>query len=215
MAMLIPHGELAARVVDFDQAIAGRIPQRTEALQLLRTYVRAVEKGGFSSEGRQIVRQHIIDLAALLITPHGALGESNLSAVVAARLHAALDHIALHFSDPDLSLAKVAQCLAISPRYLQRLLEATETSFTARVSELRLQRAFTLLTETRDGKGRISDIALQVGFSDISYFNRLFRSRFGDTPKGVRALARTGSNPIDQRLADGRGIPPTLLRRGA
>jgi AraC-like DNA-binding protein len=31
------------------------------------------------------------------------------------------------------------------------------------------------------------DVALRVGFSDISYFNRLFRFRFGDTPKGVRA----------------------------
>jgi AraC-like DNA-binding protein len=34
---------------------------------------------------------------------------------------------------------------------------------------------------------------LQAGFSDISHFNRLFRSRFGDTPKGVRAQARMGS----------------------
>jgi AraC-like DNA-binding protein len=51
---------------------------------------------------------------------------------------------------------------------------------------MRLQRAFALLTEA-DGNYRISDIALQVGFSDISHFNRLFRSRFGDTPSGVRA----------------------------
>jgi AraC-like DNA-binding protein len=28
---------------------------------------------------------------------------------------------------------------------------------------------------------------LRAGFSDISHFNRLFRFRFGDTPKGVRA----------------------------
>ena len=60
------------------------------------------------------------------------------------------------------------------------------TSFTERVTELRLQRAYTLLTEASESKSRISDIALQAGFSDISHFNRLFRSRFGDTPKGVR-----------------------------
>jgi AraC-like DNA-binding protein len=36
------------------------------------------------------------------------------------------------------------------------------------VNELRLQRAFMLLTETRDRASRISDAALQVGFSDIS-----------------------------------------------
>jgi AraC-like DNA-binding protein len=33
----------------------------------------------------------------------------------------------------------------------------------------------------------LADIALQVGFSDISYFNRLFRGRFGDSPRGVLA----------------------------
>jgi AraC-like DNA-binding protein len=58
------------------------------------------------------------------------------------------------------------------------------------VNELRLQRAFALLTEARDGERRISDVALKVGFSDISHFNRLFRSRFGDTPRGVRGQQR-------------------------
>jgi transcriptional regulator GlxA family with amidase domain len=59
-------------------------------------------------------------------------------------------------------------------------------SFTAHVTELRLQRAFVLLTEARRGESRIADIALDAGFSDISHFNRLFRARFGDTPSGVR-----------------------------
>jgi AraC-like DNA-binding protein len=121
-----------------------------------------------------------------VITPHGALGESNLSAVVGAHRHAVFDHIASHFSDPELSLSKVAQSLQISPRYVQRLLETSGTSFTAHVTELRLKHAFMLLT-AHCGKDRISDIALRVGFSDISHFNRLFHSRFGDTPKGVRA----------------------------
>jgi AraC-like DNA-binding protein len=103
---------------------------------------------------------------------------------VAARLAAALDQIAASFQDPELSVATVARSQGISPRYLQRLMETSGTSFTARVTELRLQRAFALLGEP--GPGRISNIALEVGFSDISHFNRLFRARFGDTPRGVR-----------------------------
>jgi AraC-like DNA-binding protein len=66
------------------------------------------------------------------------------------------------------------------------MLETAGTSFTACVNEMRLQRAFALLTQAL-----ISDIALQAGFSDISYFNRLFRSRLGDTPTGVRSQAPT------------------------
>jgi transcriptional regulator GlxA family with amidase domain len=87
----------------------------------------------------------------------------------------------------------VAQSLGISPRYLQRLLERSGTSFTAHVTELRLKHAFMLLTAQELSDVCICAIALQAGFSDISHFNRLFRSRFGDTPKGVRAHARMDS----------------------
>ena len=49
--------------------------------------------------------------------------------------------------------------LQISPRYVQRLLEKSGTSFTVHVTELRLKHAFMLLT-AHCGKGfRISDIA--------------------------------------------------------
>lgn len=54
------------------------------------------------------------------------------------------------------------------------------------MNELRLQKAFALLIERSGGKRRISDIALEAGFSEVSHFNRLFRARFGDTPSGVR-----------------------------
>jgi AraC-like DNA-binding protein len=162
------------------------LPRRSEVLQLLRGYLRSLERSRFSgsAEGRDTIRRHIIDLAALALTPHGTVGESTLSAVVAARLTAALDQIAECFQDPELSVAAVAYRQGISQRYLQRLLETSGIPFTARVNELRLQRAFALLGEP--GPGRISDIALEAGFSDISHFNRLFRSRFGDTPRGVR-----------------------------
>src|SRR5262249_23404112 len=105
----------------------------------------------------------------------------------ASRLSEALVCMAESFADPDLNVTVVARRQNISPRYLQRLIEATGTTFTSRLLELRLQRAFTLLTEAREDKVRISDVALRVGFSDISDFNRQFRVRFGDTPSGVLA----------------------------
>jgi AraC-like DNA-binding protein len=39
-------------------------------------------------------------------------------------------------------------------------------------------------------KMRISDIAATAGFSELSTFNRAFRQRFGDTPRGVRRTRR-------------------------
>jgi AraC-like DNA-binding protein len=191
MPLLIPHAELATRVARFDEAIARRIPRQSEALQLLRVYIRALKNGRVGREDRLTLREHLVDLAALAIKPHGALGESNLSAVVIARLGVILDHIASHFSDPELNLSKVAQSMRISTRYLQQLLKTSGTSFTAHVTELRLKHAFMLLTAQDLSDVCICDIALNAGFSDISHFNRLFRSRFGDTPKGVRVNQQT------------------------
>jgi AraC-like DNA-binding protein len=115
-----------------------------------------------------------------------------LSAGAAAHLAAILDHIATHYDEPGLSVAAAAEAQGISPRYLQRLVQSTGMTFTEHVNELRLQWAFALLTEAHDNERRISDIALDAGFSDISHFNRLFRSRFGDTPSRVRARRGKG-----------------------
>jgi AraC-like DNA-binding protein len=165
------------------------IGSNSDVLKLLRGYIRSLESSALATsvEGREIVRRHMLDLVAIAATPHQSIGESSLSAVAAAHTHAIFDHLASHFSDPELSLSNVALSLQISPRYVQRLLEASGTSFTAYVTELRLKHAFMLLTAPDKSDVRICGVALQAGFSDISHFNRLFRSRFGDTPSEVRA----------------------------
>ncbi len=192
MTIMVPQVEIDSRVACADDTVMRRLPRRSEALRLLLDYLRSVERNrpDTSEALRDVVRRHIIDLVELAITRHGAIGESRACAVVAARISAALDHIAARYWDPELTVAAVARGLGISARYLQRLLEMSGTSFTERLTELRLQGAFALLSETSDRARRISDIALDVGFSDVSHFNRLFRSRFGDTPSGVRAGRR-------------------------
>ncbi len=113
--------------------------------------------------------------------------ETRLGAVAAARSAAVLADINRSFTDPGLTLETVARRQGVSPRYLQKLLEQSGMSFTARVNELRLQRAFALLSKAQNRGRRISEIAWQSGFSNIPHFNRLFRARFGDTPSGSRS----------------------------
>jgi AraC-like DNA-binding protein len=195
-AAVVPHSALASRVRNFDDLAMRLIPRRTEALRLLMSYVNLTSKKAALAppELRDAVATHVHELAALAITTQGALGERSLSAVAAARLDAALDQIAESFDAPGLSVGIVARKQGISPRDLQRLIETTGTSFTARVNELRLQKAFTLLTQACDSGRCVSDIALQSGFSDVSHFNRLFRSRFADTPSGVRGARKPTSS---------------------
>ena len=171
-------------------ALKNVINSRSESLRLLLGYLGVLAKSGLPvvPETREAVHAHLIDLTVLTAT-QPSLGESQVSCVVAARRAAALEYIASHFHNPALSGSTIAKHLGISSRYLQRLLEGTERSLTEHVNELRLERAFALLA--CGGDRRVSDIALEVGFSDIGYFNRLFRSRFGHTPLGAHGSMKT------------------------
>ena len=194
VAMLVPFAELQARVADVGAMVAERVPRNSEALLLLHAYIRTLEKGGLAThpQAHDIIRRHIIDLIGLSVGSHRALGESDMSAVTAGRLNAALEYIAVNFHEPGLSLESVARSQGISSRYLQRLLEKSGTSFIAQVSERRLLNAFVLLSDTSLAAWRISQIALHAGFSDISHFNRTFKRRYGASPSEIRDRARPG-----------------------
>jgi AraC-like DNA-binding protein len=167
------------------------INRNSQTLSLLLGYIRTLAKTGLPSaaKARDLVCRHLTDLVILAVT-EPSLGESQIDCVVAARRAAMLDYITSHFCDPNLSGSSVAEKLGISQRYLQRLIEATGKTFTEHVNELRLDRAFLLLSG--GANKRVSDIAFEVGYSDLTNFYRHFRSRFGDTPKGV-----AGSSPAD------------------
>jgi AraC-like DNA-binding protein len=130
------------------------------------------------------IAQHLLDLSALGL---GARGDQALAAqrggLRAVRLQALLFILRQHFSEPDFSAQKLAAAAGLSERYVNELLYEAGASFTVRLNELRLGKAARLLAMTTR---RISDIAFECGFNDLSYFNRSFRRRFGLTPTAAR-----------------------------
>jgi AraC-like DNA-binding protein len=75
-------------------------------------------------------------------------------------------------------------------------MDASGRSYVNVVNELRLQKVFAALSAANQDRRTIADFALEAGFTDISHFNHLFRARFGDTPKGVRAQNRRNCPPL-------------------
>jgi AraC-like DNA-binding protein len=102
------------------------------------------------------------------------------------RCAAVLSAIDRHSGDPNLSAIRVAKLLGITPRYVHLLLEETGKSFTHHVLDRRLERAAALLRDPRWRHRKIAEIAAEAGFTDLSYFNRSFRRRYGATPSVVR-----------------------------
>ena len=172
-----------------DDRLALGIGQDNEALALLTGYYRLL------FDHRPLASPALISHAAdtmldLVALATGLKGEaaalSGAKGLRAGRLTAILHKIETQYSSPALAPRIVALQLGLSPRYVNQLLHETGRGFAERVLELRLQDALRRLTDARLRDVRISDIALRAGFSDISYFNRSFRKRFGCTPKAMR-----------------------------
>ena len=185
LGIVLPRAPLVSRIDRLDRVLMQPIPHDNRAWQLLLSYLSSLkDEPQLDGPTMQAAANYVLDLAALVLGANRDTREEGKSAIAAARLAAAIRYIGAHFSDPALSLAAVAQRQRISPRYLQELLGLSGVSFVARVNELRLKQALALLIKfpTR----AVADIAAEVGFSNVAHFNRLFRSRFGDTPSELR-----------------------------
>jgi transcriptional regulator GlxA family with amidase domain len=107
-------------------------------------------------------------------------------------LRAIKEDIANWLDQSDLSVVAIAARHRIKPRWIQRLFESEGTTFTDYVLAQRLLRAHRLLTDPRCAGQKISAIAFDVGFGDLSYFNRAFRRRYGLAPSELRTAAARG-----------------------
>jgi AraC-like DNA-binding protein len=87
--------------------------------------------------------------------------------------------IRLRLMDRNSDIGGLSRILALSPRSLQRGLAALGVSYRQLLSKARMQRALELL-ETRDAS--LTEIALDLGYSDLAHFTRAFKQHFGHPP---------------------------------
>ena len=99
-----------------------------------------------------------------------------------ALVEAALQEIHHHYRDA--SLAGLAERYSVSLSHLSRTIRAqTGSTFKELLRARRLERAAELLTATALP---LSDILPLLGYDNSSYFHRIFRARYGCTPKEYR-----------------------------
>jgi AraC-like DNA-binding protein len=190
----IPRHKIAPLFARPMRFAGAKLDKDIAARRLLLGYIREAFNLDVQASARaaQLNEQHIVDLIALAL---GAGGEARATAedrgVRAARRSAILKEIEGGSGDPALSAVVIARRFGVTPRYVHSLLEETGRSFTHHVLEHRLEKATALLRDPQRQSCRIADIAGEVGFNDLSHFNRAFRRRYGVTPSDIRNTALT------------------------
>ena len=185
----LPRALLGPLVRNIEDSVLRAIPRDTGVLRLLKTYVDAVfdDPALMQSEMRRIMVTQICDLVAVTLGAKrdvAALAEGR--GIRSARLRAIESDIDRHLQHSDLSIDMIAGRHEISESYVRKLFKGEGTTFSEFVLKRRLLSAYRMLTDQRWADRSVAWIAFEVGFGDLSYFNRTFKRLYGTTPSDLR-----------------------------
>jgi CheY-like chemotaxis protein len=108
------------------------------------------------------------DAGSAAISQHGAY-QAQLRAIIQAHLH-----------EDGFGVEQLASAAAVSrPTLFRRLKEEADISPSKLLSDMRLERAESLLAA---GEGNVSEVAYAVGFVSLAGFSRAYKRRFGVPP---------------------------------
>lgn len=100
-----------------------------------------------------------------------------------------LRFMATRYADPDLSLEKTIEALGIDRTKINEILKKEfGLTFTACLNKLRLTEAARLLSE--NDKADVAEVAYTVGYSNVTYFGRVFKNEYGCSPKAFKSTCR-------------------------
>lgn len=186
LTVIAPQTALRPLLRNKSAHFAQRVPPNSGALQLLVGYLDVLKDATVPPGLEQSVATHVHDLLAVALgATSDALEIARTRGIRAARLHAIKTDIE-NGLDTEISIATLAARHRVTPRYVQMLFELEGTTFTEFVRNQRLERARRMLASPRYDHKQVTEIAFEVGFGDVSYFDRAFRRYFGLSPRDVR-----------------------------
>jgi AraC-like DNA-binding protein/uncharacterized protein YneF (UPF0154 family) len=145
-----------------------------------------IDLTGFTD--RVLEQETLVDMAKeikpVLTEMAEKLGQKDDDERVTVLVQAIKETIDQNYFELDLSLQKVSSMLKLSTSYVGKIFKSSESVSVAEyLNEVRLSHALKLLEERSYS---IQEIMGKVGFSSESNFYKLFKKRFGTTPKEYR-----------------------------
>ena len=185
----LPRAAIGRLIPNADDAVMRPIPSDSAALRLLIKYAGILQDtvGPLQVELQRSIADHIYDLVVLTVGgTRDAIEVAKGRGIPAARLNAIKSDIERNLVRRDLSIEAICARHGITPRYMRMLFAGEQTTFSDFVTGRRLALALGRLRDPDCAGHTIGAIAYECGFGDLSYFNRVFRWRFGMTPSEAR-----------------------------
>ena len=149
----------------------------------------------YSGHSAAFLKEQLCDLVGACLSDIGgsAGGLSTSRTMALVRIKSTIRE---HLADPKLSAAVVAEAAGVSVRYANMLLAAEGTSLSRLIIKMRLERCRVAFDDPGLIHRSISEIAMDWGFSYLSHFSRVFKARYGLSPRDYRASKCPSSNCI-------------------
>src|SRR6266702_3914951 len=185
----VPRSAIAPLIPKLENITMQRIARDTSGLKLVRKYLDIVadDEALAAPASQRLIISHFYDLVALAL---GASSDAKALAagrtVSAVRLAAIKADIVANLDDGNLNATMVSTRSGVTVRYLHKLFESEGVTYSEFVLRERLARAYHNLRSPLHSRRAISTIAFDLGFNDLSYFNRAFRRRYNATPSEIR-----------------------------
>ncbi len=194
----VPREAVALLLGRLEETPIRLVPHPTEALNLLVTYASAIAEALplATPELQRLAVSHMHDpIAAAQRYARRPRRLRRNAASPPRDCRRSWPTSARNLGDGDLGVAENARRHRVTPRYIHKLFESEGLTFSAFVLSQRLSRAHRILSDPCVANRNISSVAFDVGFGDLSHFNRTFRRRYAATPTDIRHLSMSTDPP--------------------
>jgi signal transduction histidine kinase/ligand-binding sensor domain-containing protein/DNA-binding response OmpR family regulator len=117
-----------------------------------------------------------------------------------------MNTIEVNIANPEFSVELLSEEMGMSATHLYRKLKSlTHLSANEIIKKYRIKKASLLL---KNKEGNISEIMYEVGFSNLSYFSKCFKTEFGITPKEYQQKESRHSYSLQENLGEDKQTPP-------
>ncbi len=183
----VPVSLLRARIREPERFLYMEFDKRQGIGAVFCDFIKSVvQQSSYTQEtAHALLSNQLIDLLALSLESDDRVLMSNEAGLRCAHLRNVERFVREHIQSPELSPDLIASACNISTRYLHKLFKDSDQTVSQWIKELRLQSARNDI-KAHAGRTTLAEIAYRWGFTDQAHFCRLFKARFGCTPREMR-----------------------------